>query len=323
MLARLQAPADTPVALETGTQCAWVHRVMQAQGMAPVVVEAGEVRAKARRRAQKNDERDAFELCDGLRRGIFARIVWIPGLSISRLRELLRRRAHFVRLSTSQINAAKFLLRTRGLPTARVELRSARGWRALAASEALDPEARLCVTLHEQVWLLARSIIEQLEALLKEALKPFAEEIELLQTVPGVGPITAAAFIAAVGDPSRFATSGHVASYLGLVPSSHSSGDSERGGRITKEGNGALRALLCECAHQARRTAHPLNPYHRKLSAQKGSMRATVAVAHRLARILYQVWKKREPFDEAKLGVVRETRVTRRTTHYQLAAASA
>jgi transposase len=177
------------------------------------------------------------------------------------------------------------------------------------------------IAMHERIWLEVRECIKKLEAQIDDALEPFRDAAELLQTVPGVGPVTAAAFVAAIGDPHRFPTSAHVASYIGLVPSTYDSGESKRGGRITKEGNGALRSCLCECAHQARRESNPLNPYYRRILAQKGYKRAVVAVAHRLARILYQIWKKKEAFDVNKLNVVRETIVHKRTTHYQLAKA--
>src|SRR5262245_62253790 len=76
-----------------------------------MVVDAREVRLKAHRPTQKSDRRDAFELCDGLRRGIYRAIVHVPPRPVARLRELLGRRRHVVRLETAQVNAVKRVLR--------------------------------------------------------------------------------------------------------------------------------------------------------------------------------------------------------------------
>src|SRR5881628_2408300 len=118
-LAHLRAahrlPPETPVALETGTVAFFVARQLAAIGLAPQVVDAHEVRLKAHRPTQKSDRRDVFELCEGLRRGIYRTIVHVPPRPVARLRETLSRRRHFVRLETAQINAVKRLLRGAGL----------------------------------------------------------------------------------------------------------------------------------------------------------------------------------------------------------------
>lgn len=302
MLDQCGAPADTPIALETGNQAAWVYRVLEGYAMAPVVIEAGEVRAKARRKKQKTDERDAFEICDGLRRQIYTKIVWIASAEVQTLREILSRRRAFVKICTSQVNSAKFILRSNGFQTASVRLDTEGGWQAMLTEPTYALLAEF-LTMHARIWKQARETVGTLDAMLDEAMEPFEDTSELLQTVPGVGPITAAAFIAGIGDVSRFASSAHVASYLGLVPSTYDSGDRQRHGTITKEGNPTLRAYLCEAAHQARRIGNPLNPYYRTLTPKKGLKRAIVAIAHRLARILYQIWKTGNAFDLSKLNV--------------------
>ncbi len=82
----LQLPPGTPVALETGTSAFYVARALSALDLKPVVIDAHEVRVKARRPAQKSDRRDAFELCDGLRRDLYRSIVHIPSPAIVGIR---------------------------------------------------------------------------------------------------------------------------------------------------------------------------------------------------------------------------------------------
>jgi len=300
---RLQAPQGTPAALEAGGQCFLVAQYLTELGWAPVIIDAGEVRAKARSSRQKSDHRDAYELCDGLRRGIFTKVVYVPSAEIQRLRELLSRRRHFVRVRTGEINAAKYLLRARGLGQAARTLTTSAAWGELLAQPAVA-ECKVLLACHARAWRAAQREVERLDTLRRAALKPFAAELELLQSAPGVGPLTAATFIAVIATPARFPDSGRVVSYAGLAASTYDSGEVVRHGRITKQGSAELRSMLCEAAHHAGRPTHPLQPHFARVCARGGYKKATVAVAQRLARILYQMWKKRERFNPEKLNVV-------------------
>jgi transposase len=113
--ATYQLAEGTQVALETGTVAFFVARQLSRLGLDPIVVDAHEVRLKAHRPNQKSDGRDALELCEGLRRGIYRSIVHVPRPEISRLRDTLSRRRHFVRLQAAQVGAVKALLRAAGL----------------------------------------------------------------------------------------------------------------------------------------------------------------------------------------------------------------
>jgi transposase len=95
-----------------------------------------------------------------------------------------------------------------------------------------------------------------------------------LQSVPGVGPVTAATVIAALDTPTRFASAGHVAAYLGLVPREWSSGDRQQRGGITKTGNRRARAMLGRAAWGVWRDRHPapvpLRQWAERLAARRG-----------------------------------------------------
>ena len=147
---------------------------------------------------------------------------------------------------------------------------------------------------------------------------PFADDIRRLKTVPGVGEITSATFIAVIARPDRFPTSSEVSSYLGLNPSGWDSGDVERHGPITKTGNSELRAMLVEAAHHASNPKHPLNPYFVRVCSKSGYKKAVVCVAQRLARILWSMWLNREDFDEGKLNVIRERRRVNKTYYWRI-----
>ncbi len=303
-----QLGSETAVCLETGGQAAFVCDVLEAQGLHPVVIDATEVRRKARRRGQKTDRRDAFELCDGLRRNQWDSRVYMPPPGIRQLRQILSRRRHFVRLSTQQINAAKYLLRREGLLSGhRVSLTTAAGWSGLQAHAeviALRPH----LALHAKTWDLAQAHIGVLESELSQAVEPYRAVIEQLRSVPGIGLITASSFIAVVGTPTRFVDSNHVVSYLGLAPSMYDSGETERHGRITKAGSSAMRSLLCEVAQHAAKPTHPLHPYFVRVAAKHGYKKAAVAIAQRFARLLYRLWRDEANFDPTKLNIERDGR---------------
>jgi transposase len=118
-------------------------------------------------------------------------------------------------------------------------------------------------------------------------------------TAPGVGVITAAAFVSAIDDPTRFAQSADVGAYLGLTPRRYQSGEVDRGGRISKCGDRQVRSYLFEAAkgllwRTKRRSA--LQAWGLKLQQRLGRRQATVAVARKLAVILLRMWRTETVF---------------------------
>lgn len=114
-----------------------------------------------------------------------------------------------------------------------------------------------------------------------------------LMTVPGVGPVTAVRFLAAVDVVKRFHNAHAVQSYLGLTPGEHSSSDSEHRTRITKAGPAALRRVLVQAAWTALRTrpSDPMVIWANQIAARKHIFLAVVALARKLAGILFAVWR--------------------------------
>ena len=317
LVAQLSAPSGTEVALETGGQAALAAGYLVELGLQPLVIDAAEVRAKARGTRQKSDGRDAFELCEGLRRGYFSKVVYLPPANIRRVRELLSQRRHFVRVRTAEINSAKYLLRARGLGNEVGTLTTPAAWGKLLVKVKIEA-VRTLLECHNLVWRAAQAQVDRLEVELAEALQPFTAELELLQSAPGVGPLTAATFLAVLATPQRFPDSSRVVSYAGLAVSTYNSGEAVRHGRITKQGSAELRSMLCEAAHQAARPTHPLNPYFTRICARSGYKKAVICVAQRLARILYQMWKKKERFDAGKLKVIPGPTVRQRLVYWRL-----
>ena len=129
-----------------------------------------------------------------------------------------------------------------------------------------------------------------------------------LLTIPGVGLLTATALVAFVGDVARFPSARHFASYLGLTPREHSSGLTRRLGAISKRGDVYLRMLLIHGARAVLCTAaslkHPdrLRSWALQLERTRGHNKATVALANKIARIAWAVWKNAIDFKSSEVA---------------------
>jgi len=125
-------------------------------------------------------------------------------------------------------------------------------------------------------------------------------EAQRLRTHPGVGSLTALAFVLIVGEAERFQCGKQIASYLGLVPSEESSGDRRRLGHITKQGNSLLRFLLVEAAQVTVRSDPEWRSKFFHLALRRGRKIAKVAMARRLAVRLYWMWRKGWDYEQMK-----------------------
>ena len=126
-----------------------------------------------------------------------------------------------------------------------------------------------------------------------------------LTTAPGVGPVTASAFVATIDDITRFHSAHELAAYLGVVPSERSSGEQRQLERITKAGSGRMRWLLVEAAWQILRSTSPepaaLRAWTLPIAQRCGKRIAVVALARRLAGILFAKWRDGVPYDARQL----------------------
>jgi transposase len=139
-----------------------------------------------------------------------------------------------------------------------------------------------------------------------EALAAQTPVVERLRTVPGIGLLTATAFVGFVGDVKRFPSGRHFACYLGLTPREHSSGLQRRLGRISKRGDVYLRMLLIHGARAVLWAAKSKSDPDRfrlwglDVQRRRGHNKAAIAVANKMARIVWAVWKSGTPFQSRR-----------------------
>ena len=282
------------IVLETGTLSGWLSRELGKLGIAVEVIDARQAHAVMKLQHNKTDANDAALLAEIARTG-FCRPVCVKSEAAQADRILLKARAHLVGQRRATQNTIRGLLGSLGI-------RFAKGSGKLAGlvREALEGRDELRATIDPL--LRAAAALEREIARLDKAVSGRAKDdpaVRLLMTVPGIGPVTALAFAATIGDAERFAKSRTVGAYIGLTSRRWQSGEMDYSGRISKYGDAMLRALLYEAANSLLtvvRKAHLLKDWARRIRKRTSHKKACVALARKLAVILHRMMITGEPF---------------------------
>ena len=283
------------IALETGPMSAWHYRRLAALGLPVVCIDAGHAKAALAMQLNKTDANDAVGLAQIVRTGWY-REVAVKSEHSHRTRGLLAARAKLVGMRKEIANQLRGLLKVFGHIIGAVggEKFDARA-RELAAGDAT-------LTTTAEVLLAARAALGAQIARLDKLLLSQARQdptCQRLMTVPGVGAITATAFIATIDDPARFKHSASVGAYLGLTPRRYQSGTMDVSGHISKTGDALLRCYLFEAAttllSRVQKTS-TLKEWGSRLANRIGHKKARVAIARKLAVILHRMWADKAEF---------------------------
>ena len=289
------------ILLEASTESEWVARHLESLGHEVIVADPNDAPMYANRsRRTKTDKRDARTLMDACETG-----AWRPAYRLSEARRHVRAelavRDALVRTRTRYIALAKALVRRDGLrvPT------SSSAWVPTRIAE-LDLSPTLTTEL-APLFAVFAPLNAQI-AVADARIAAFAKEDPIatrLTTAPGVGPVTASAFVATIDDITRFRTAHELEAYLGVTPSERSSGEKRQLGHITKAGNGRMRWLLVEAAWQILRSKSPqtlaLRTWTLTIAQRRGKRIAVVAVARRLVGILYAMWRDDVAYDAHRI----------------------
>ncbi len=273
------------VGTEASGHARWFERLLAELEQELWIGNPAEIRAMATRK-QKTDARDAEHLLRLMVEERFPRI-WVPSAEERDLRQLVMHRHRLVQMRTRVKNQLQAIALNEGMAQ-KPGLFSRSGREQF---EALSLPAWTARRRQDNLEMLDELVART--APLNEAVKREAArrpEVARLMTHPGVGEITAMAFVLTLGDPQRFGCGKQVASYLGLIPSEHSSGGRQRLGHISKQGNALVRGLLVEAAHIAERHDPQLRRCYRRLAMKKNRSIAAVAVARKLAVRLWWMW---------------------------------
>jgi transposase len=274
------------VGMEATGYSRWFERLVAELGFELWIGDPAEIKAK-RVKKQKFDREDARLLLRLMRENNFPQ-VWVPGPENRDLRQLLWHRHRLVQMRTRIMNQLQALAMNEGRRW-RAKLWSKQGRAELEKLALARWASRRRQELLELLDRLHPTIEELTAAAEQEARK--RPEVVRLMTHPGVGPLTALAYVLIIGTPERFHCGKQVGTYVGMIPSEDSSAGKQRMGHISKQGNSLLRFLLVEAAQAAAR----INPEWRRryvhLAMRRHKSIAKVAMGRRLAVRLYWMWR--------------------------------
>lgn len=279
--------AAVRVGMEASGHARWFERLLAELQFELWIGDAAEIRSK-RVRKQKTDRQDAQLILQLLLEDRF-RQIWVPSWENRDLRQLLWHRHRMVQARTRIMNQLQAVALNEGLRWKKRLWRDA-GREQLESFPLAPWASRRRRDLLELLDRLTPTIAELTAAIEQEVEK--YPEAQRLQTHPGVGALTALAFVLIIGRADRFQCGKQIGCYLGLVPLEESSGERRRLGHITKQGNSLLRFLLVEAAQVTVRSDPQWRSKYFHLAMRRGRKIAKVAMARRLAVRLYWMWRK-------------------------------
>ena len=288
------------ILIEASTESEWVAQALEGAGHVVIIADPNfaPMYGDLQRRV-KTDRRDVAALAEANRRGWY-RATHRVSAAQRVVRQVLRTRRQLVQMRSGTISLIRSLLRQRGYrvgsgASETVPTRVARLALPDDLVHVLGPLLRTVTALSTEL----RALDAQLEQ--QAAADPV---VARLRTVPGVGPIVALSVRAFIDDVARFPDAAHVSAALGLVPREDSSAERRQRGHISKAGPSEVRSLLIQAAWVCWRTCRqgPLRAWTDQLAARRGKRIAVVALARRLSRILFAIWRDQTVFERTRVA---------------------
>ena len=275
--------------IEVCPMAGWVHDLLSSMEVEVQVANPSHEGWRWKHVKRKTDRDDALKLAQ-LSSMNQLPTVYMPAKQVRQWRQLINYRSALVKRQTVIKNSIRSILRGEGLSFPSGKGSWTQRWRAWLAEQALSADRvdmdqwwRYQLYLELQgladVEKLLSAVTRQLDGLAKDH-----KGVELLRTIPGVGARLAEALVAYLDRPERFGTGRQVSCYVGLTPRQFQSGQMDRSGRISKQGNSLLRSLLVEVSWLALRYNKRLQSIYARVSGPGGKYRkkAIVAVARHL-----------------------------------------
>jgi len=288
------------IIMETCSESFKVAAWARAEGHEVKIVPAAAVRALGvGARGLKNDVRDAQVLSD-----VSCKVdlisVHIPSDLAQERKARCTAREAIVEARTKLVNTVRSFLRQRVLhvrctpDTLPAKVRTA----MLSTSEGLPSYV-------EHLLGAIEALTTQLDEADKELSKlAHADQTcKRLMTIPGVGPVTATRFVAAIDDPARFRNAEHVCSYLGLTPGENTTGFKTRRTGVTKAGPATVRRTLSQAAWSIWRTRpeDPIVLWAKSIAERRGKQKANTALCRKLAALMFAMWRDKQPYNPKHL----------------------
>ena len=302
-LLRRHAPEAARIGLETGAVSPWLYHALKAAGLPVIWMDARHAHAALSMCPAKSDRSDARGLADIVRMGWY-REVTVKSFGAHERRAMLATRHRLVSVRADLDAQLRGLLKPFGMILGRGDTDA-----LIRRAETLAKGQPVIAALVRQLAEVRRHVAGQVATLDRELRRLVAQDptLQRFVTVPGVGPVTAVAFLSVIDAPERFKHARDVGPYLGLTPTRYQSGEMDRQGRISKCGDTFTRTCLYEAANvlltKVKRFS-PLKAWGMRLAKRIDAHKARVAVARKIAVILQCIWTEGTEFwwtrEEAK-----------------------
>lgn len=291
-------------AYEAGFSGFWLHRALEKMGVHSIVVNAADIPTTDKERKQKEDVRDSRKIANGLRLGQL-KAIHVPSERVQNDRSLLRARARVTRDLARNKNRIKSFLYFQGIDYPKRFVSNGSHW-SKAFNTWLEniqfdyQSGRSAMKAYLDQAQSQRSLLLRLNRQIRELAtsQEYKRNFELLMSVPGIGPLTATKFLTEIESIDRFSTLSQLCSFIGLIPSTHSSGENTVDTGITGRRNAKIRCALIESAWVSIRNDPALLACYQKHCQNMNGNKAIIRVAKRLVRSIRQVLLKQEPYQK-------------------------
>ena len=297
--------ANLKLAYESGFCGFWIQRSFAKKGIHCDVAHAADVPGSNKELIRKTDKVDSRKIAKGLRNNEL-NCIFIPDEQLESDRQLLRSRTKIVRDTTSVKNRIKAFLKFKGINIPG-DYKSNKwskkfiSWLQSIELNSISSKAAFGSYVDELIFLLEKQkqLNQAIESLAKS--DTYSSDMHLLKTVPAIGLLSGMTILTELGNINRFQKQDHLYSYCGLTPNCHSSGNTERIGKVSRRGNIFIKTVLIECAWVAVRKDPALLLYYKQQLPKMDRNKAIIKVARKLLNRIRYVLKNKM---EYQIGIV-------------------
>ena len=293
---------------EAGFSGFWTHHRLTELGISNIVVNPADVPTMNKEKLHKTDAVDSGKLARELRAGTLKGI-YVPDTQSLEIRSLIRLRNSIVKDTTRQKNRIKGLLFFHGVQMPAEFANSKSHWSKrfvqwLREVELTTDYGRKALDMHIEQLLRLREMLLQETRIIRQLSRkePFAESLRFIMSVPGIGITTGISFVTEIDDIKRFKNSYQLASFVGLIPMCHSSGEKTGVGDITVRKQAILRYSIIEAAWKAIKHDPAMTMAFEGYTKRMPPSKAIVKIARKLVNRIYFVLKRRQEYVPCIVG---------------------
>ena len=287
-------------AYEAGFCGYWIHNKLISLGINSIVVNPADIPTTNKERVQKEDKRDSRKIARSLRSGDL-KAIYVPGLKTLEDRSLLRARATMVKDLTRFKNRIKSFLYFHGIEFPDTFSNPQSHWSKrfitwLESIELSEESGKITLSsLIQQSKNLRAAVLDLTKQIQKlSGSEPYQNDVKLLRSLPGIGVLTAMTILTELETILRFSNLDKLCSYIGLVPSTSSSGEEEKTGDITPRGHSVLRTAIIESAWTAIRHDPVLLKSHLDYCKRMEPNKSIIRIAKKLLNRIKFVLKNKQ-----------------------------